>query len=121
MRTQARSPVLYGSTLNTSPQNGSAGSGLRRIFFARSPRFGRLAFALAFVLRSMPSTGGTSVGLGKYAATASSSGCTPMPCSAEPHSTGWICRCTVASRSTLWISGSGIGSSASASSISSLL
>ena len=52
MRTQARSPVLAGSTLNTRPQNGSLGSGLRRIFGSSRLRRGvLLALAVAFVRR----------------------------------------------------------------------
>ena len=53
---------MYGCTLNTRPQNGSAGSGLRLDLFRLLAvgRRGRFAFALALLRRSMPSTGGTS-------------------------------------------------------------
>ena len=60
-------------------------------------------------------------GAGQVGATASNTGCTPIPSSAEPQSTGTIMLCSVASRSVLRIRASGGVASASSNSVSSSL
>ena len=90
--------------LNTRPQNGSFGSGFRVIVVG------------VFAAGSRPCTGGTSAGLGRYQATASSTGCTPMQSSAEPARIGTTRRSIVACRIAFRISSGGIGASFIASS-----
>ena len=67
--------------LNASAENGSESSALRVASRSSPPLTG-----------SRPVTGGTSSGDGRYAMTASSSGCTPLFLNDEPHRTGvsWL-------------------------------
>ena len=63
--------------------------------------------------------GGTSSGDGRYAMTASSSGCTPLFLNDEPHRTGVIWLESVALRMAATSSGAGISCSSRISSTSS--
>ena len=53
--------------------------------------------SISSVFGSVPSTGGTSNGDGRYSNIASSNGCMPLPRRAVPHSTGTTCCCMAVS------------------------
>ena len=93
--------------LKTRPQNGAVGSGFRTSGVG------------CFLAGSSPSTGGTSRGLGRYQATASSTGWMPMQSRAEPASTGTTWREIVAWRIARRSTSGGIVASAMTSSATS--
>ena len=86
--------------LNASALNGSESSAWRWASRSSPPRTG-----------SRPVTGGTSSGDGRYAMTASSSGCTPLFLKLDPHSTGVSWLESVAARIALIRRGTGISCS----------
>ena len=94
--------------LNASAANGAESSAARVASRSSPPRTG-----------SRPMTGWTSSGDGRYAMTASSSGCTPLFLKDEPHSTGVIWLESVALRMAATSSGVGISCSSRISSTSS--
>ena len=78
---------------NTQPRAQRSTAAARRHTLKARPEKGSLSSALRCILMlssstSTPSIAGLSSGLGRYEATASSSGCTPLFLNAEPHSTG---------------------------------
>ncbi len=86
--------------LNASALNGSESSALRTTSRSSPPLTG-----------SRPTIGGTSSGEGRYAMTASSSGCTPLFLNEEPHRTGVIWLESVALRMASTSRGAGISCS----------